>query len=124
MAYQSPDEAYFYKLNRKKKSVVFLVLYVDDILLMGDNVKLLTEIMNWLASQFKMKDLGNANYVLRIQILRYKKNKMLTHSQVAYIDKVLARFLTQNSKKGLMQPIMELSYQRSSIQRHYRKNWT
>ena len=40
---------------------------------MGDNVKLLTEIKNWLAIQFKMKDLENTNYVLGIQILRDMK---------------------------------------------------
>ena len=46
--------------------MVFLVLYVDDILLMGDNIKLLTEVKDWLATQFKMKNLGNTNYVLGI----------------------------------------------------------
>ena len=37
--YQSVDETCVYKLKREK-SMVLLVLYVDDILLMGDNVKL------------------------------------------------------------------------------------
>ena len=59
---------------------------------MGDNVKLLMEIKDWLAIQFKIKDLGNANYVLGIQILRDKKNKMLALSQAAYIDKGLTWF--------------------------------
>ena len=74
--YQSVDVACVYKL-RKEKYVVFLVLYVDDILLMGDNVKLLTEVKDWLPTQFKMKELGNANYVLGIQILKDIKNRML-----------------------------------------------
>ena len=99
--HQSLDEACVYKLNREK-SVVFLVLYVNDILLMGNNVKLLTEIKNWLAIQFKMKDLRNANYVLGIQIRRDRKNKMLALSQAAYIDNVVTWFSMQNSKKGLM----------------------
>ena len=89
--HQSIDEARVYKLNIDK-SVIFLVLYVDNILLMGDNVKLLTEIKNWLAIQFKMKDLENTNYVLGIQILRDRKNKSVALSQAAYIDKVLERF--------------------------------
>ena len=63
--HQSLDEACVHKLNRDK-SVIFLVLYIDDILLIGDNVKLLTEIKNCLAIQFKMKDLKNAIYVLEI----------------------------------------------------------
>ena len=42
--------------------------------------------------QFKMKDLGNINYILGIQILRDRKNKMITLSQATYIDKVIAHF--------------------------------
>ena len=99
--HQSLDEACVYKLNRDK-FVIFLILYVDDISLYGRNVKLLTEIKYWLTIQFKMKDLGNTNYVLGIQILRDRNNKMLPLSQAAYIDKVPKRFSMQNSKKGLM----------------------
>ena len=49
-----------------------------------------------------MNDLGNTNYVLGIQILRDRKNKMLAISQATYIDKVVARLLMKNSKKSLM----------------------
>ena len=66
---------------------------------MGDNVKLLTEVKDLLATQFKMKDLGNANYVLGIQILSDRKNRVLALSQATYIDKVLTRFSMQNSKR-------------------------
>ena len=57
--HQSVNEACVYKRKREKYAV-FLVLYVDDILLLRDNVKLLTEVKDWLATQFKMKDLENA----------------------------------------------------------------
>ena len=99
--HQSIDEACVYKL-RRDKYVVFLVLYVEDILLMGDNIKFLTDVKDWLATQFKMKDLGNANYVLGIKILKDRKNRVLALSQATYIDKVLTRFSMQNSKKGLV----------------------
>ena len=49
-----------------------------------------------------MKDLGNASYVLGIQIIRNRNNRRLALSQASYIDKVIARFSMQNSKKGLM----------------------
>ena len=81
---------------------VFLVLYVDDILLIGNNVKKLSDIKNWLGTKFQMKDLGEASYVLGIQIIRDRKNKMLALSQAAYIDKVLEHFSMTNSKKGLL----------------------
>ncbi|KAL4018316.1 hypothetical protein IC575_021907 [Cucumis melo] len=49
-----------------------------------------------------MKDLGEAQYVLGIQIIRDRKNKTLALSQATYIDKMLVRYLMQNSKKGLL----------------------
>src|SRR5215813_11513173 len=47
-----------------------------------------------------MKDLGEASYVLGIQILRDHKKWLLAMSQASYIDKILVRFGMQNSKKG------------------------
>ena len=49
-----------------------------------------------------MKDLEEAEFVLGIQIIRDHKNKKLALSQATYIDKVLNRYLMQNSKKGLL----------------------
>ena len=37
--------------------VVFLVLYVDDILLIGNDVRVLSLVKVWFSSQFDMKDL-------------------------------------------------------------------
>jgi len=47
-----------------------------------------------------MKDLGDASYVLAIQLFRDRKNKMIALSQASYIDKVLERFSMKDSKKG------------------------
>ena len=98
---QNVDEPCVYKFI-KDNIVVFLVLYVDDILLIGNNKEKLTEVKNWLAERFQMKDLGVACYVLGIQIIRDRKNRRLMMSQASYVDKVLAQFSMQNSKKGLM----------------------
>ena len=98
---QNVDEPGVYKYIKEKK-VVFLVLYVDDILLIGNDVETLSNVKKWLAEQFQMKDLGEASYILEIQIIRDCKNKLLALSQASYIDKVLARFLMQDSKKGLL----------------------
>ncbi|KAL0560230.1 hypothetical protein IC582_000630 [Cucumis melo] len=95
------DEPCVYK-RIIKSTVAFLVLYVDDILLIGNDVGYLTDIKEWLATQFQMKDLGNAQYVLGIQIVRNRKNKTLAMSQTSYIDKRLLRYKMQNSKKGLL----------------------
>ncbi|TYK20422.1 gag/pol protein [Cucumis melo var. makuwa] len=98
---QNIDESYVYKKINKGK-VAFLVLDVDDILLIGNDVGYLTDVKAWLAAQFQMKNLGEAQYVLRIQIIRDRKNKTLALSQATYIDKMLVRYSMQNSKKGLL----------------------
>ena len=53
----------------KKRNVVFLILYVDDILLIGNDKESMNDIKDWLSRNFQMKDLGNASYVLGIQII-------------------------------------------------------
>ena len=78
---------------------MFLVLYVDDILFIGNDVGVMSSINIWLSSQFDMKDLGEASYILGIKLWQDHKNKMLGLSQTGYIDKVLKRFSMQNSKK-------------------------
>ena len=51
------------------KCGVFLILYIDDILLIGNDVGALSTIKFWLANRFDMKDLGEASYILRIKLL-------------------------------------------------------
>ena len=75
------------------------MLYVDDILLVGNDVGVMSSIKIWLSCQFDMKDLGKESYILGIKLWRDRKNRMLGLSQVGYIDKILARFSMQISKK-------------------------
>ena len=82
--------------------MVFLVLYVDDILLIGNNVKMLSDVRVWLSKQFDMKDLGEVGHILGIKDIRDRKKRMLCLSQASYIDTILARFSMQNSKKGFL----------------------
>jgi len=93
---QNIDESCVYKYKKEEK-VVFLVLYVDDILLIGNDVGLMTDVKEWLANQFQMKDLGEASYVLGIKIIQDCKKKLLALSHASYIDKVLSTYSMQNS---------------------------
>ena len=98
---KSPNEPCVYKRIQGTK-VVFLVLYVDDILLIKNDIEVLSSVKGWLQKQFDMKDLGEGNYILGIKLLRDRKNKVLALSQALYIDKILARFSMENSKKGTL----------------------
>ena len=48
---------------------IFLVLYVDDILLAANETILLVETKQMLCNNFDMKDLGDASFVLGIKIV-------------------------------------------------------
>ena len=49
-----------------------------------------------------MKDLGEANYILGIKLLRDQKNKVLALSQASYMDKIVTKFGMEISKRGLL----------------------
>ncbi|KAJ9558748.1 hypothetical protein OSB04_013362 [Centaurea solstitialis] len=77
--------------------VTFLVLYVDDILLIGNNVPTLQSVKSWLSKCFQMKDLGEAAYILGIKIYRNRSKRLIGLSQSMYIDKILKKFRMDES---------------------------
>ena len=79
---------------------IFLVLYVNNILLASNDMNLLKETKELLTKTFDMKDLGEASFVLGIKITRDRKMKLLGLSQRSFIDKVLKRFNMQGCSKG------------------------
>ena len=80
--------------------VVFLVLYVDDILLIGNDVSILEYVKFWFSNNFFMKDLGEATYILGIKIYRDISKRLLGLSKSTYIEKMLERFSMDQSKRG------------------------
>jgi hypothetical protein len=60
---------------------------VDDILLASSDVSLLLETRRFLSSNFDMKDIGEASFVLGIEIHRDRRKGVLGLSQKAYLEK-------------------------------------
>ena len=79
---------------------IFLVLYVDDILVATNDIGMLHETKRFLSKNFEMKDLGDASFILGIQIHRDRSRGILGLSQKSYIDKVLKRFGMQEYRPG------------------------
>jgi hypothetical protein len=73
-----------------ENTVVFLVLYVDDILLIGNDIPMLKAVKS---------SLREVTYILGIKIYRDRSKRLIGLSQDAYIDKILNRFNMQDSKK-------------------------
>jgi len=64
---------------------------VDDILLASNDIDLLIEIKSFLSKNFEIKNLGEASFVIGIQIQRDRTRGILGLSQKAYINKTLDR---------------------------------
>ncbi|KAI3700324.1 hypothetical protein L2E82_44950 [Cichorium intybus] len=77
---RSEDESCVY-VKCSGSVVAFLVLYVDDILLIGNDIPTLEGVKAWLRKCFAMKDLGDATYILRIRIYKDRSKRLLGLSQ-------------------------------------------
>ena len=71
---------------------------MDDILLESSDKHMLHETKEFLSSNFDMKDLDEASYVLGIEIHRDRTKGVLGSSQKAYIKRMLKRFNMDKSK--------------------------
>ncbi|CAM8907396.1 unnamed protein product [Rhodiola kirilowii] len=90
-------------LKRPKSGLcLYLLLYVDDILIMSNAESEIEKIKKELSRNFDMKDLGNAKKILGINIIRDRPNKRMILSQVEYIDKVLEKFNMKHSKLAVI----------------------
>ena len=69
--------------------ICIIVLYVDDMLLASNNVGIIFETKQFLSKNFDMKDLGEAFYVIEIEIHRDRSCGLLGLSQKNYIEKLL-----------------------------------
>jgi hypothetical protein len=99
---QSEEEPCVYE-KASESFVVFLILYVDDILLVGNDIPMLEAAETSLKNSFSMKDLGEVAYILGIKIYRDRsKGLYIGLSQDTYIDKVLKRFNMEEAKKGFL----------------------
>jgi hypothetical protein len=90
------DNCVYVKFNKGK--FISLILYVDDILLASNDVRLIQETKDIFSSNFDMKDLGEASYVLGIQIHRDRRNGVLSLSHKAYLEKILKKYNMHASK--------------------------
>ncbi|GKA43039.1 retrotransposon protein, putative, ty1-copia subclass [Tanacetum coccineum] len=90
---QNRDEPCVYQ-KASGSYVAIQILYVDDILLMGNNIPMLQDVKSYLGRSFAMKDLGNAAYILGIKIYR-------------------DRYYMENYKRGMIPMLEKLKLSKS-----------
>ena len=71
-----------------------LLVYVDDLVLMGPSENILTSFVDVLKLKFKMKDLGEVSHILGMKVTRSRYGIFLSQSQ--YFRKLMTEFQLEN----------------------------
>ena len=79
------DSCVYVRRQADSGAVLYLLVYVDDILLVSDSTAELTAVKTALSSRFDMKDMGEAEFILGVQIRRDRPNRRLCLSQAEYV---------------------------------------
>ena len=66
---------------------LYFLVYVDDLIVIGDNSSFLTHFLQALSTRFSVKDLGDLHYFLGIEVISTKASLLLT--QHKYIRDLL-----------------------------------
>uniref|UniRef100_A0A3Q7H8A5 Reverse transcriptase Ty1/copia-type domain-containing protein n=1 Tax=Solanum lycopersicum TaxID=4081 RepID=A0A3Q7H8A5_SOLLC len=66
---------------------LFVLVYVDDIIITGSNTLSVNQVITSLASKFSIKDLGNLHYFLGVEVIRSSNSLILT--QTNYVNEIL-----------------------------------
>lgn len=75
-------------LKRKKGKITALIIYVDDMVVTGDDHEEISKLQKYLSSEFEMKQLGDLKYFLGIEVARSKHGIFL--SQRKYVLDLLS----------------------------------
>ncbi|XP_052114160.1 uncharacterized mitochondrial protein AtMg00810-like [Arachis duranensis] len=84
----SPHENVLF-IHKSERGVVLLLLYVDDMIITGNNVDGISDLKASLHRTFEMKDLGSLNYFLSLEVISTDDSIYL--SQAKYASDLLAR---------------------------------
>jgi len=77
---------------------MYLLLYVDDVLITSKDKSLINKLKSQLSDEFEMKDLGEAKKILNMEIHKDYNVGKLYLSQKKYLEKLLYRFNISDCK--------------------------
>jgi hypothetical protein len=79
-------------------SGIIVAVWVDDLIILGKDINSIDKVKEGLRAEFEMKDLGELQYFLGIQVQRDRSNRRLHINQSGYISSILERFEMEDSK--------------------------
>ena len=71
-SYQQSNAYHTLFVKHKDGKVMALIVYVDDMILTGDDSEEIRTLQEYLSAEFKMKDLGQLKYFLGIEVAKSK----------------------------------------------------
>ena len=72
--------------------IIIVAVYVDDLLIFSNSMRMLLNLKAELSKRFEMKDLGEVHFCLGIQVIRNREQRTIRISQTKYIEDILKRF--------------------------------
>jgi hypothetical protein len=104
---------------------IIVVVYVDDLTIMSRDIRLINQLKGDLSARFKMKDLGDIHYILKMEVRRNRAENIMTISQHNYVNELVKKFNMEKSApvatpqlRGVeLEPETEMSAQQIAAQR-------
>ena len=108
------DHSIFY-CHTSPEKCVYLMVYVDDIVITGNETTKIVQLKEHLFSHFQTKDLGHSKYFLGIEVAQSRDGVMI--SQKKYALDILEKTDVQNCRPvdSPMDPNMKLMADQSEI---------
>ncbi len=84
IGFRMSDADHSLYVHKSDEGIVVIAIYVDDLIVGGDNEKEVEHVKNVLKQKFDMKDLGELKFFLGIEVIRTPKSIWLLQRQFAW----------------------------------------
>jgi hypothetical protein len=85
-------------VKQSSKLLLIVIVYVDDLIIMADNLEHMDEFKATLMKEYKISDLGELHYCLGIEFKRNRAQRTITMNQGKFIKQVLEDFGMEDCK--------------------------
>ena len=90
------DQAVFFRRN--KKSLVIMLVHVDDCTITATSMDLINNFKVRISKHVEITDLGKLHWLLGIKVKRDREHRTIHLSQRSYLDSILRRYGLQDLK--------------------------